>query len=184
LDLHLLSALDAEGRILADGVMDGFCPGEGAAFLLLSADREPEPGHPKRMAFVSAPGLALEAGHRYSDEPYRGDGLAQAIALALAALAGRPASTVLGSLNGENFGAKEWGVAYLRNQASLAEPLRFEHPADCLGDVGAACAPLLIGLAAMGIAAAYREDPCLIWCSSDTALRGAASVTLDRPGEA
>jgi len=40
LDLYLLGTLDMEGRILAEGVMDGFIPGEGAGFLLLGSDQE------------------------------------------------------------------------------------------------------------------------------------------------
>jgi 3-oxoacyl-[acyl-carrier-protein] synthase-1 len=39
LDLALLASLDTEGRILASGVMDGFIPGEGAAFLVLADAR-------------------------------------------------------------------------------------------------------------------------------------------------
>src|ERR1051325_1473723 len=39
LDLYLLGTLDMEGRILAEGVMDGFVPREGAGFLLLASDK-------------------------------------------------------------------------------------------------------------------------------------------------
>jgi len=38
LDLRLLATLDAEGRILGPRVMDGFIPGEGAAFFALSGE--------------------------------------------------------------------------------------------------------------------------------------------------
>lgn len=178
LDLYLLGTLDREGRVLAEGVLDGFCPGEGAGFLLLSP--EPAPG----AAFLHPPGLAAEPGHRYAQEPYRGDGLAQAIALALAPVEGRPVPTVFGSLNGESLGAREWGVSVLRNRAGLAPDFRFEHPADCFGDVGAAFAPTLAGLAALGLARGYRRGPALVWCSSEHELRGAACVSVPSGEEA
>lgn len=176
LDLYLLGTLDMEGRVLAEGVMDGFCPGEGAGFLLLATPEGLAAHGLEPLAFVSPPGLAAEPGHRYSEEPYRGDGLGQAVALAFERGSGEPVRTVFGSLNGENFGAKEWGVAQLRNSAAFAEGFRFEHPADCFGDLGAAFAPVLTGLAALGMKRSYLPAPALVWCSSERELRGAACI--------
>lgn len=173
LDLHLLGTLDLEERVLAEGVMDGFCPGEGAAFLLLRPAEGGASG-----CLVHPPGLASETGHRYSSEPHRGEALAEALRAALAALGGKPAHTVLASLNGESFGAKEWGVAVLRNRAGLADPFRLEHPAEGYGDAGAATAPLLLGIAAIGLRRGWLEGPALAWCSSERESRGAACVTL------
>jgi len=182
LDLYLLASLDQEDRVLADGIMDGFAPGEGAAFLLLASERALEAGEATPVGFVSSAALAEEPGHRYSDEPYKGEGLAEAIAVALEPADGEPIQTVLASLNGENYGAKEWGVAALRNSASLDPEHAFEHPADCFGDTGAAAGPLLLGLAAIGMNKGYLADPSLVWCSSEGELRGAARVTM-KPGE-
>ena len=174
LDLYLLGTLDQEDRILADGVMDGFAPGEGAGFLLLStAEAATRP-----IARLAPPAMADEPGSRYSKQPYQGDGLANATRDALAAADGTPVKTVLGSLNGESFGAKEWGVAALRNQAALAPDMRFEHPADCFGDVGAAAAPVLLALAALGLRAGWLPGPALVWCSSEGKQRGAARLAL------
>lgn len=176
LDLYLLGTLDLEGRVLAEGVMDGFCPGEGAGFLLLASEAAAGGQRPGLATFVHLPFLAVELGHRYSEEPYKGEGLANAVTGALPPLEGRPVRTVYGSLNGENFGAKEWGVSVLRNKAALAEGFHFEHPADCFGDTGAACGPLLLGLAAFGMSRGYRPGACLVWCSSERELRGATCL--------
>jgi 3-oxoacyl-[acyl-carrier-protein] synthase-1 len=186
LDLLLLGTLDQQDRVLAEGVMDGFCPGEGAAFLLLTQAALPTPIDPSKPTgsakpphcVLLPPGLADEPGHRYSQEPYRGDGLANAIRAALPPLAGQKVRTVLASLNGENFGAKEWGVAYMRNKPGFEEPLRFDHPADCFGDTGAANGPLLLGLAVIGIQNGWLPSPCLVYGSSDQEQRGAACVML------
>ena len=180
LDLYLLGTLDLEDRVLAEGVMDGFAPGEGAAFLLLGSDDAREKAGETAAIHLSPPGLAEEPGHRGSDQPYRGDGLAEAVALALAAHEDGPVRTVLGSLNGENFGAKEWGVAALRNQTSLDPDFRFEHPAECFGDTGAAAGPLLIGLAALALRAGTLPGPCLAWGAAEGAQRAAACVSLSK----
>ena len=175
-DLYLLGVLDAESRVLGEGVMDGFVPGEGAAFLLLSAGGAPRPGGAADLARVAAVATGEEKGHRYSKEPYRGEGLA-ATFQALWERAGAdlpPVRTVYAGLNGENFGAKEWGTAQLRSAERFADDFRLEHPVDCFGDPGAALGPVLLGLAALGLHGGHLEAPCLVWCSSDRAERGAA----------
>ena len=176
LDLYLLATLDQEDRILADGVMDGFAPGEGAGFLLLASSTA---GGASAIATIHKPGLADEPGYRYSKQPYQGDGLSGAMRDAINGYDGGLIRTVFGSLNGENFGAKEWGVAASRNQAALADPLRFEHPADCFGDVGAAAGPVLTGLAALGLRAGALPGPALVWCSSEGRQRAAATITVN-----
>ena len=173
LDLYFLGTLDMHDRVLADGVMDGFAPGEGAAFLLLASSQAAEKYSLKPIAQICQPALANEPGHRYSQSPYKGEGLSQAVTTALATLNGQKVNTVFSSMNGENLHAKEWGVASIRNQASLAEKLQFEHPADCYGDPGAAAGPLMIGLAALGMNDGHIQGPCLVYCSSEHEKRGA-----------
>jgi 3-oxoacyl-[acyl-carrier-protein] synthase-1 len=182
LDLYLLGMLDIDDRVLANGVTDGFAPGEGAAFLLLGSERARQTLGLDEATFVHLPGLASEAGHRYSDQPYKGEGLAEAVSLALAANPSGPIRTVLAGLNGENFGAKEWGVAAIRNQPALDPDFRFEHPADCFGDTGAAVAPILIALAAIGLRKGTLAGPCLAWSSSEGPERGAACIDLKSIG--
>ncbi len=175
---NLLAVLDQEDRVRADGVYDGFTPGEAGAALLLAA-----PGVAARMgrpvlARLEAVSTAEEPGHRYSPEPHRGDGLAAAFA---GLLSGRPPSdlqigTVYAGLNGEGLFAKEWGVAAIRNRDHLPDDCRLEHPADCLGDTGAASGLLLGVLAALELC--LRPVPTLVWTTSDTALR---AVALLRP---
>ena len=176
LDLYLLSTLDMHDRVLADGVMDGFCPGEGAAFLLLASSQAVDRYGLKPLANLCQPALADEPGHRYSQSSYKGEGLSQAVTTALATLNSQKVNAVFSSMTGENLHAKEWGVTSIRNQASFTEKLQFEHPADCYGDPGAAAGPLMIGLAALGMKDSEIPGPCMVYCSSEHEKRGAVCL--------
>jgi 3-oxoacyl-[acyl-carrier-protein] synthase-1 len=167
LDLYLLGTLDRDDRVLAEGVMDGFAPGEAAAFLLL---RLADDGAGMK---VFPPGLADEPGHRYSGQPYKGEGLANAVTEALVNLQPVAIRTVLASFNGENCNAKEWGVAAIRNHQYLDADFSIIHPADCYGDIGAATGPVLMALASIGIQKGFYLKPVLVWASSEMQQRAA-----------
>lgn len=176
LDLYLLATLDMQDRIIADGVMDGFTPGEGAGFFVIGNKAEPFEDTDQSIC-VSPPGLALETGHRFSQEPYQGNGLAESFTLALEH-ANLPAiKTVFASLNGENFGAKELGVAVTRNSSRFHESHTILHPADCFGDIGAAFFPVSVGLTAMGFLKDYVKSPVLNYASSEAQYRGAVCIS-------
>jgi 3-oxoacyl-[acyl-carrier-protein] synthase-1 len=178
-DLDLLDALDARERLLhARGPSDGFIPGEGAAFLLLGS-----PGTGKYLklnpiARITGVGIGTEKGHLSSEEPHRGDGLADTFRTLFAS---HPANAhkvrcVYAGLNGENFWAKEWGVAYLRNSRHFEPDHSILHPIEYIGDPGAALGAILMGVAAIGIQRQYRPSPCLVWCASDGEARAATLV--------
>jgi 3-oxoacyl-[acyl-carrier-protein] synthase-1 len=174
LDLFLLGALDAESRVLGEGVMDGFIPGEGAAFLLLGTPGAGRAAGNAAVRVVSV-GTGKETGHRYSEEPYRGEGLAETLqAVFTNGGSEEPVKTVLAGFNGEHMGSKEWGTAFLRSRANFTDDMRMEHPIDCFGDPGAALGPLLVALGAIAIREGHLEAPCLAWASSDREERGAA----------
>ncbi|MCG8314935.1 MAG: hypothetical protein MI976_17130 [Pseudomonadales bacterium] len=179
LDLYLLASLDMESRILSTTTMDGFVPGEGAAFILLSKAQTSDITEQTTYAVIKSAGISFEKGHLYSEEAYKGDGLAQAFAIMFEEYkAQEKVQSVYAGLNGENFGSKEWGVAYLRNKAHFEEQYQIEHPIDCLGDTGAALAPMLMGLSAIGLWRKTTPGPSLIWCSSDYGQR--AALILDQ----
>jgi len=178
-DPNLLARLDAEDRLNVLGSFDGFFPGEGAAFLLLASDRVAlhHISHPVRLY---RPGTAQENGHLYNEEPYRGDGLANAVREAVQRAAPARVQSVWSGMTYESYGVKEFGVALARNSAAFADPLDIQHPVDCLGDMGAAT-----GCAMIGMIVAKATSPVgfshfqhyLLCCSSDQAHR--AVVRLD-----
>jgi len=176
-DLYLLGTLDMEGRILGTNVMDGFIPGEGAAFFVLTTMEKARSDGLKPLALLTTVAKDQEEGHLYSDQPYRGDGLANAFDQFFQTNGtNEPVKDVFTSMNAENHWAKEWGVAYMRNQAGFEPAHGFHHPAECLGDTGAASGVILINLAAIGIKNRYFSSPSLVTCSSDYGERAAAGV--------
>ena len=171
IDPNVLATLEMEGRLLFSGNTDGFAPSEGAAFILLSRNQVALANSENKSVQVSHPGFAKEQGHRYSDHPYRGDGLATAAKNALTLVNSKQVQTLFSSMNGESFSSKELGVSLLRNGAKLHENLNIEHPADCIGDTGAAVAAILI------ILAANKKNQLSLVCSSaDQASRAAIVV--------
>jgi 3-oxoacyl-[acyl-carrier-protein] synthase I len=178
IDEERLNELDLQDRLLWEEGSDCFVPGEAAGFLLLT--RKPElalvrDGH---IIALHVPGVADEAGHLYSDEVYRGDGLAQAFRQALNHFKHAKIHNVYSSMNGEHYWAKEYGVALIRNQSAFHDPVKIMHPADCYGDLGVATAPILIALAAEDLWKTTIAQAHLVYSSSDTARRGA--VVLEK----
>jgi 3-oxoacyl-[acyl-carrier-protein] synthase-1 len=172
LDLRLLAILDQEQRILGPRVMDGFIPGEGAAFFVLS-------GHAARngaRVVVNGVASAMDEGHRYGTAPAKGEGLD----VALKQLRQRsgslpgPIGTTFAGFNGESFDAKLWGVARLRHNDLFSATMVIEHPADKYGDAGAATGAILLALAAQSLATGTRQGPALVWAASDREPRACA----------
>lgn len=189
LDLRLLASLDADGRILGSRVMDGFIPGEGAAFLVLADASHAQQSEAGVTITVDAAASASDPGHRSGTEPARGEGLAQALNLLRSRLgnAAEPVGTTLAGFNGESFDAKAWGVARLRHADFFAPRMVLQHPADCFGDTGAATGAILLGLASQALAAGQRPGPALVWAASDGESSAcallSASKTLERTGD-
>ena len=171
-DLNLLSQLDEDSRMSDEGKFDTFVPGEGAGFLLLISEKAASQQNNLKLPSIYQPGLGIEEGHRYSDSTYTGDGLATSFRQAIANAVGSPVNAIYSSLNGENFGSKEFGVASMRNSASMSPDVNHAHPADCFGDIGAAFAPVLIGL----IALSKINGSQLAYCSSESGYRGAVCI--------
>jgi len=176
LDLRLLAELDAEQRILGPRVMDGFIPGEGAAFFVLHA---PNDAGALRTALLDGVASANDPGHRYGSEPAKGEGLATAIENLRGSLKEKsgPIATTFAGFNGESFEAKMWGVARLRHADFFAPTMSMEHPADKYGDAGAATGSILTVMAAAALSRDHRPGPALVWAASDTEMRACALIS-------
>lgn len=174
IDLYLLGTLDMQGRIRNEINSDGFSPGEGAAFLLLTLASTAIKKGLQPLAQVLGSALGHEPGHIYADQPYLGEGLAATVSTLLAETPPpSPIGCVYASFNGERYWGKEFGVARLRNSAAFMPDHQMEHPAECFGDLGAAHGPMLAALAAHGVDKHYRPAPCLVYASSDYGERAA-----------
>ena len=180
LDLRLLGTLETERRILGRRVMDGFIPGEGAAFYVLSSATAADARANGNLVIVDAAASAMDAGHRYGEAPARGEGLADAVSQARQRMQQPPApiATTFAGFNGESFDAKLWGVARLRHNDFFTPEMVIEHPADKFGDAGAAMGAILLALAAKSLETGTRSGPALVWAASDREARGCAVVSL------
>jgi len=171
---ELIAALDEKERILAPGVMNGFAPGEGAGFVLLTRNPAFALRSATHIPSLLAPGVANEPGHLFSSEPYRGKGLDLAFKRALAAYSGHiKIKDIHSSMNGEHFWAKEYGVAMVRNADAFESETAIHHSADCHGDLGAATGGVLINHVTQALLAGHSTAPSLIYCSSDHQYRAA-----------
>lgn len=176
LDPYRLAILEQDERLLTTGVQDAFTPGEAAAFVLVASRVACRRYGLRPLAWIDAVGLAHEPGHRYSEAPYRGDGLAEAVKQVFAVTGAAPVQLVMAGFSGEAFHTKEWGVAHLRNRKGFADELRIEHSAEYTGDAGAALAPMMLGVTVSGMQTGEVQGPTLVWGSSDQGQRGALRV--------
>ena len=179
-DLYVLGTLDMEGRIRNEVTSDGFSPGEGAGFVLLCTPATALKHGLKPLAVIAGAAIGQEPGHLYSEEPYLGEGLAQAFATLLAeAPPPEPIACVYASFNGERYWAREFGVARVRSSAAFDTDNAMEHPAEVFGDLGAAHGVVMLALAAHAVSEGYRRAPCLVYASSDHADRAAALLVKE-----
>lgn len=170
-----LDAYFEQERLLTRTNSDGFIPGEAAGAVLLgvaSADRE------LRCLGV---GIAKEPSHVMADDPpLRGEGLASAVKSALEQC-GKSFAQIdcrITGDNGEQYGFKEGALAMAR----VVRPVKVEfdiwHPAECVGEVGAATLPVILTVALAACRKGYaRGSGILCHVGNDDGLR--AAVVLD-----
>ena len=169
-----LSVLDEAYRLKSPRNVDGFCPGEAAAAVLLEGHRQRRSGAPR--ATVTALGLGLEPEPMRSEKVSTCAGLVQALRGALPP-EGSP-DFLLCDLNGESYRAFEWGVAQARLGPRLEGLGRAVMPARSVGDVGAATGALLITTAVEAFARGWAPgEDALIFAASEGALRAAARIS-------
>jgi len=174
-DQNTLAWLDRSGRLKSNRNWDGFIPGEAAAVLLLESRARAEERGANIFAMTRGLGKGLEKNPVGTDRPSSGEGLAQAIRAAIGG-AENPLEIewVAGDLNGESYRAKEWGLGQVMLQKNFRGAKHIWHPADSLGDVGAASGAVLVSLAARALEKGYAPaEKCLIFAGSDDGSRGA-----------
>lgn len=152
---------DKQGRLLSESAMDGFIPGEaaGAVALTLAAAAQ---GQDALLCLGS--GFAEEEAPLGSGKPLRAVGLTQAIKAALAD-AGCTFADIdyrMTDINGEHYAFKEAALALLRTMRVQKEEMDLWHPADCIGDVGAALGPIVLGAAFFAGKKDYAPGPTVL----------------------
>ncbi len=173
-----MAALLEQGRLKLEDVPDGLIPGEAAAFVVL------ESGANRRRGGVSVGETAIaEEETVRAGESNRGAALTRVLRQTGGTLPDFP--RVVGDLNGERLRHIEWALGCIRGlgrvKARAGGPTETEiwHPADCVGDTGAASGILNFVWAATALEKGYAlTDQALVWGASDGVLRGAAVLKL------
>jgi len=152
--------------------------------LLLVAEQRVEQKHqePAALAEEAEVGTGEEPQTIAGDRESSGRGLTHALRAALAGGASHTPRWVLCDLNGEAYRAVEWGTVSVRLARELGPSARLTHPADGLGEIGAAIGGVLIAQALGGFARGYAPAPeALLWAGSDRGLRAAVRVLAPAP---
>ncbi len=145
-----LAHYEEQERLLTSQNSNGFIPGEAAGAVLVQA-----PGKSANSQLLC---LGIGYGNEQStvhaeDIPLRGDGMAQAIRSALSEAGCDMGATDfrITDISGEQYAFKEAALALLRVLRQRKVFYDIWHPADCVGEVGAAIGPIILGvlLAAM-----------------------------------
>lgn len=186
--LTYLRWLDAQERLKRDGQPHGLIPGEGAGFLLVCREDFMARHRWVPLAGIQRVAQTLEPRLWYQGDATHGEALTDAFWQVLRPSDGAPlrADVTWCDFNGEPWRSEEWSFAYLRTGKYHGEPLDLRHPADCWGDLGAASAPLLVGLAASELARGREgHQTALVWCASDVQpWRAACLLNRIHPKEA
>jgi len=150
-----LSYYEEKDRLLTSKNSDGFIPGEAASALVIEAF------HPKQEGQLICRGLGfgIEKAQIDSEAPLRADGLTDAIKEALRD-AGCDESILqfkIVDVSGEQYQFKEASLAFSRIDRTKREEFDIWHPADCVGEVGAAIGPLMIAVLKAACEKAYAK---------------------------
>jgi 3-oxoacyl-[acyl-carrier-protein] synthase I len=155
-----LASYEKAERLLTSQNSNGFIPGEAGAAVLIGAPGRS--GQPELLC------LGLGAGQEKatidSEEPLRADGLVAAFRAAFAD-AGRTIDDLdfrLTDSNGEQYWFKEAALAMTRTLRARKERLEIWHPADCIGETGAAVGPCALGVALAGTRKRYFPGPSVL----------------------
>lgn len=163
-----LAAADADWRLRCDRNVDGFLPGEGAAFVVVEGRGDAERRGAAPLAAVR--GSSAARFERARGLPNTGVELAAALERVLPATP----PLVVCDLNGEAWRAKEWAFAMTRLGRRLGAEHALELPALALGDVGAAAGLVQAALAVHYLRTKHADRPgAVVWAAADDGERRA-----------
>lgn len=170
-----LCVYEREARLLTARNSNGFMPGEAGAALLVGPPRGKNP------LLCTGIGFGIEHAHIDSGEPLRADGLATAIkgALADAGCALHDLDYRITDLSGEQHYFKEAALALSRVMRQRKEMFDIWHPAECIGETGAAAGICAIAVASAAAGKAYAPGPgILVHLANDGGQRAAAVLNF------
>jgi 3-oxoacyl-[acyl-carrier-protein] synthase-1 len=176
-----LTTIHEADRLKTGANSNGLIPGEAGAAVLLGRPSE-SPDH--LLACVGV-GFGVEKATINSEEPLRADGLREAVSSAIkdAAIKWEQVDFRITGVNGEQYWFKESSLALVRTMRVLKARFELWHPAECIGEIGAAIVPCVLGVALAAIGKRYAPGSgILCHFSDDGEARGA--LILQSPSAA
>lgn len=174
-----LSSYEEKRRLRTSKNSDGFIPGEAGAAVLVGLGNR----HVDSSLDCLGMGFGQESATIDAGEPLRADGLVAAIRSALSE-AGRTMGEMdyrITDLSGEQYGFKEASLALSRTLHQRKERFDIWHPADCIGEVGAAIVPCMLTVAASAHKKGYAPGrSALCHAANDMGERAAMALTDER----
>ena len=171
----VLARLEAAGVLKSESVPQGVIPGEAAAFLYLETGESARKRGARVLARLLSAGMCEEPTSGTKD-PNRGAGLTRVLHQVCRDAGGLNAPPlVVCDLNGDRYRALEWAMASVRTVGKLHGDIETWHPADCIGDCGAASGALNAVWAVVSLLKGYSgADRVLVWGGSEGKMRAAA----------
>jgi 3-oxoacyl-[acyl-carrier-protein] synthase-1 len=172
-----LAAFEERDRLLTPANSNGFIPGEAASAVLLA---RPEEG---AELICYGPGFARESATIDSGHPLRGDGMVHAVrsALAAASIDLENVDYRISDVSGEQYRFKEVALATIRVLRQRKVGLGLWHPADSIGETGAAVLPTMLAVLYYGARKRYLPGRTFMaHLSNDDDKRAALVVRAQR----
>lgn len=177
---HRIAQLDQQWRVKTARNVDGFIPGEAAAMLMLETNSHARSRGAKVLARIDGQGFGNEEIPLASSRASSGQGLSQAIRDTLAQSGSNgDIQSVHCSLNGESYFSYEWGLVQTRLGQQLANISELCHPADCVGEVGAAIGAVMIVNAINLIEQSDKKQSVLLFTANDDPGRAALVISAN-----
>lgn len=178
LNARSLLWLDRAWRLKRQNHSNGVIPGEAAAAIYVTRTA---PANSQVTVQVTGLAFGHEEAGIFTDQPLRGLGLTEAtkVALGQANLSFADLDFRLSDVTGESYGFKEVALVEARLLRARKEALPLWHPADTIGDTGAAAGVCQLVVAQQAFQREYAPGHRALCCTSAVA-GGRAALVLQR----
>jgi 3-oxoacyl-[acyl-carrier-protein] synthase-1 len=178
LNAQTLKVYEARERLLSSQNSNGFIPGEAASAVVVERPRASG-----AQLFCLGIGFGIESATIDSEKPLRADGLTTAIRESLkdAAVMMADIDYRVADVSGEQYWFKEAALSLSRVLRVHKEGFDIFHPADCIGEVGAAIGGIIMGSMMQAMTKGYAPGTtALHHYSNNDGQRAAAIFTIEK----
>ena len=173
----------AERRLKTPDGDSGLIPGEAGAVVVLERAADAAQRQSPVLARIGSLVLDREPGGLRLTEALRAEGLSRAVQGALAAVDPQTIHRIVADLTGERWRFLEWGLVETRCLGKLPKNWQLWHPAEYLGDIGAASSVAGVVLGTRAFARRYAGPGGILICASSTGGERGAMTLLAPQGE-